>query len=152
MKIIIAFLGAIVILTVASAQSSTCTDGDLAKLKDITSRVDTCKNAHCMDNETNCQCCVRIRDSSSSSSNATACCREYATGVALFQQCKSSLNLTSEAQDEPSRKRLVNVNFSIHFDNCSFGLFGSGAGEMVHAVSAVTLLSSIVVATMATIL
>ena len=68
----------------------------------------------------------------------------------VFKQCENSPNLTS-TDDNARSKRIVNINFSI-FNNCNFmigGGSGSGAGEMVHAVSAVTLLISIAVATIA---
>ena len=148
--IIIAFIGAIAILATASAQPISCTESDRTELKNITTVVDECTSTHCRrsENETNCQCCVRIRDSDMSSRDEIACCRQFATGLDLYQQCKNSLNSTSgdSFADFWVPSTSCNFEFPTEMTTGSGGTTPSGAGEMVHAVSAISLLISLAMA------
>ena len=160
--IIVAFIGAIAILGTVSAQPTSCTESDRTELKNITTRVDECTSTSCRrsENETNCQCCVRIRDSDRSSRDEIACCRQFATGLDLYQQCKDSLNSTSGDNGNRTKRSnhsdahivdswvpSIGCNFEFATEMTGSGGTPSGAEEIVHAVSAMSLLISIAVAT-----
>ena len=134
MKIAIAFIAAITLVAFTSAQPTTCAQGDIDELRSIVARLAQCLPSACSANQTPCQCCTAIRNSGDSSNPGYNCCQEYATGVALYQQCKDALgNNTNTA-----KQVIVNIG---QFQNCRISVnVNNGVGETVRALSFLAML------------
>ena len=139
MKTAIALIAAITLVTFTSAQPTTCTQDDINELRSVTARVEQCIPTYCSANRTRCQCCVTIRDSGDSTSPAYNCCQDYATGVALYRQCKDVIDQQS-GNNTNTAKFGITINL---FENCmiNLNLFNNNAGETIRALSFLAMLS-----------
>ena len=131
MKIAIAFIAVITLVAFTSAQPTTCALDDINELRSIAARVAQCLPSACSANQTPCQCCTAIRNSGDSSNPGYNCCREYATGVALYQQCKDALS-------NNTKQVIANIG---QFQNCRISVnVNNGVGETVRALSILAML------------
>ena len=145
MKIAIAFVAAITLVTFTSAQPTTCTQDDINEFRNIAARVAQCLPSACSANQTPCQCCTAIRNSAGDSSNpGYSCCQEYATAVALYQQCKDVLNQQAGNNTNTAKQGNVYVNYQ----NCAITVVNNGVGETVRALSILAMLSTAVLASL----
>ena len=136
MKIAIAFIAAITLVAFTSAQPTTCAQGDIDELRSIVARLAQCLPSACSANQTPCQCCTAIRNSGDSSNPGYSCCQEYASGVALYQQCKDVLN--QQAGNNTAAKQVIAIG---QFQNCRISVnVNNGVGETVRALSFLAML------------
>ena len=144
MKIAIAFIAAITLVAFTSAQPTTCAQDDINEFRSIAARVAQCLPSTCSANQTPCQCCTAIRNSGDSSNPGYNCCREYATGVALYQQCKDILN--QQAGNNTAKQGNVDVGIYL---NCRISVnANNGVGETARALSILAMLFIAVLASL----
>ena len=132
MKLFLALMGAMTLIAFAYAQNTTCSAQDLAELENIAARFNACRSSlPCPQDQAGCACCKSVlMQSTQSNLDSLNCCREFQTGLALYQQCRATLN--------NSRKREgTNTGYVVFFQNCFNFTFGSGA-KLIQAISAMT--------------
>ena len=107
---------------IGKRQSSSCDAADIAELNSIRGRVESCRaSIQCQQNESTCECCSRL------GANGGTCCDEYASGVALFNQCRDS-----GALNDMRRQAIFN------FNNCNFHLTVRNDGAATSAITTET--------------
>ena len=137
--LIVLFVGTLIAAATAAAigkrQSSACDAADIAELNSILGRVQSCRaSIQCQQNESMCECCSRL------GANGGACCDEYASGIALYRQCRNSGALND-------MRRQVNINFSL-FNNCGFSFSPNrGAATSVLTTEVVALCAALLAST-----
>ena len=105
---------------IGKRQSSSCDAEDVAELNSIRGRVQSCRaSIQCQQNESTCECCSRL------GANGGTCCDEYASGVALYNQCRDSGALND-------MRRQVTISL---FSNCDFNLSVSRDGAVTSALT-----------------
>lgn len=78
-----------------------------------------------------------IRNSGDSSNPGYNCCQEYATGVALYQQCKDVLNQQA-GNNTKTAKQVIAIG---QFQNCRISVnVNNGVGETVRELSILAML------------
>lgn len=109
--LIVLFVGTLIAAATAAAigkrQSSACDAADIAELNSIRDRVQSCRaSIRCQQNESTCECCSRL------GANGGTCCDEFASGVALYNQCRNSGALND-------MRRQITISL---FNDCDFRL------------------------------
>ena len=139
MKLFLGLMGAMTLFAFAYAQNSTeCTPQDIKELQSLTARLNTtCRSSlNCRQGQSVCDCCRGILQSSESNHDAVSCCQTYESGLALYRQCRATLN---RAMRKRAVVRRQIQDYAIFKNDCVliFNTFNThGGAQLVQAFSA----------------